>query len=700
MYKGLEKVDAVPPEKHNDIQFPGMGTTFRVLLDVEGKVKSVDLMSKDQIKNCWSLGNGNKNQFPAMKLTFPLLPQAHESYKSWKEEHSKPRQKDLLDFLTIQFQKYTLDLSGLTEWPDYRSRISERMKKFEPGFFHESFYQLFDRFLKIPKNGVQLLEELFLTIQKNLKEKSSEELLEIANLLFGNELDAKGNIKDGKRPTLLIDTFPKIDVDHYASSIKEVPKLSAALFELENQSSNNKKVICSLTSKQAQPVDNKFPSEKLSIVGNTIIFSKPDTSGTTVQRYGRWKTDSFTVDKKIAQKLAASIAFLASEKQKGITWKKVPASAGTQSNLLLTYCLDDTSIPLANLMAFESDVEEFDDYQQAAENVLNLFKNSDLKPDSSVEIAEIIVLDKSNRKVNFSYSTNLQNIFDAATEWSLACKNSPKFKLLAQVNKEAKLLEPWPIEPMKFIGFSKIKFIRDGQESVPVPGMSFSETMRVFFSQKIDCKEVDQHWLLRLSDQFEPLLSLCSYAKTYYRVTDQQPRQRVASKSNNQALTATTLLSILLYKLNRSKEVYMNDFAYQLGQLCSALDELHIAYCHAERCGDIPTTTLGNTIYGMALQRPNKALDVLSSRIKPYLAWVKRSKDSEPNNKLIKSGLYASYWLSGVSEQLKQHINNDGFKVSDTYKAELMLGYLAGRPFEGNKKDSNQNATSTEGTEK
>lgn len=130
----------------------------------------------------------------------------------------------------------------------------------------------------------------------------------------------------------------------------------------------------------------------------------------------------------------------------------------------------------------------------------------------------------------------------------------------------------------------------------------------------------------------------------------------------------------------------MNDFAFQLGQLCSAMDELHIGYCKSERKGDIPNTLLGNQVYGMALQNPVRALSVLASRRKPYDSWVRRmrAKNQRTEDKAITAAIFAQIWMSNQAEKLSEFLSLNNLESTDTYKAELMLGYLAGRPFEKN----------------
>lgn len=144
------------------------------------------------------------------------------------------------------------------------------------------------------------------------------------------------------------------------------------------------------------------------------------------------------------------------------------------------------------------------------------------------------------------------------------------------------------------------------------------------------------------------------------------------------------------------------------------MDELHIGYCKSMRSGDIPNTLIGNLTYGMALQNPTKALAVLASRIKPYQTWAKKAyenkswtikkggkavndKDGKPiDDKAIKAGVFASKWISGQSERMRAQFEENIQTISDSFKAELMLGYLAGRPFEGKKDQTNLNDTQGE----
>ena len=241
MQRGLEKVGKLPPVKHNDIKSPGMGTTFRILLEADGNVERVELLDKDRIKDIWSIGNGNKNQFPAIKLTFPLIPDAHKEYVNWKKNIKNPKEIDYREFIHKQVNQYDLNLSNITCWPSYRKYIICRTRSFKKYNKDEKFFQIFERFRKSKKKGINILSQIYQNIKNDINSLDIKSLSANCDVLFGTELDKNGNVKDGKRVTFLIDALPSNDIDHYASSRREVNSLSTALFALEENGSEKRR---------------------------------------------------------------------------------------------------------------------------------------------------------------------------------------------------------------------------------------------------------------------------------------------------------------------------------------------------------------------------------------------------------------------------------------------------------------------------
>jgi len=692
IYRGLEAVGESPPIKHNDIQSPGMGTTFRVMLDEHGQVSSVKLMTKEQIQDSWSLGNGNKNQFPAVKVVYPLLASGHADYLAWKEKFSKPSEAEYRELIERLSQQYPANLSQIKIWPSYRKQILARKDQLAGIDDCAAVNQLFDRYSQT-ETGVEILEQVTsLLIESALQGVDAFSLKHICTLLFGDDVTPEGVIKDGKRVTLILDCFPQADIDIHASSKKQVAGLSRALYTVESET--NKKTRndeCALTGDVGQVVYDIFPKEKLSVIGTTTLFAKnATTSGPTVKRYDASGGAAFSVSDELSQKLAASVAFINSAKFKDKIWSKLPSTLGGSPSLLLAYCKENWDLSLTSLITGKSEVDDFDDYIDATESVMASFKGKDLSLDIVVDFAELIVLDKANRKINFSTTAKVRELIYATEQWKQACLNYPDLKLYASVSKtEKRLCSPWVISPLRAMYLSRPKYRRDGTAPTSLPGISFADVMKLFLGKTN--QPLARRCLQRISEQYQPLLNYCTLSQLQWRLPKDKVRIKSNPENNAQALSAVTLTTLLLFKIGRTKEIYMNDFAFQLGQLCSAMDELHIGYCKSERNGDIPNALIGNQVYGMALQDPNKAMGFMASRRRPYDSWVKRmmAKKSRSEDKAITAAIFAQIWMSKQAEALNALLSGSTTK-SDTYKSELMLGYLAGRPFE-QKNTSNNN---------
>lgn len=688
IYRGLASVGETPPLKHNDIQQPGLNNvSFRVMLDEQGQVESVKLMKKDQIQDCWSWGN-KQTQFPAIKVKRPLLQNAHKNYLRWKNEKKQANEKEYREQIKLLSELYRISLDDFSIWPEYRHSILERIKILDGVEECEDVHELLRRYSQRP-TGVEILDQVAKqVITAALQDADLKNLKAICALLFGEKLKANGEVDDNKRITLFLDCRPRDDIDTFAGSREHVPALSQALFAWEaktkKQSDNG---TCALSGITGQLVGDTFPEENLAVVGPTILFAKnEDTSGITVERYGQSRGKAFPLSVELSRRLAAGISFLTSEKYKNITWANLPSSG-----LLLAYCREDYDLPITQLVTGESEVEDLEDYLDATESVLASFKAKDLALDALVDFVEIIKVDKANRKINYSSSARIGQLIQAVEEWGKACKNVPDFKLFAEVRKNKKLFSPWAISPQQVMALSQKKYIRSGKETTPLPGITFADAMKLFLGKQrpVLLKE----FLRSIINQYQPLFRYCALSRVQNNVLPKKNiTVKTSPKHNAQALSAVTIIAVLLYKTGRTKEVYMDDFAFVLGQLCSAMDEVHIGYCVSERSGSIPNTLLGNQVYGMALQNPVKAMAFMAARRRPYDSWIKRvkyQKEEEGNkeklDKAIINATYAHNWMSRQAEKLNHYIQKSGIATSDSYKSELMLGYLAGRPFEQKK---------------
>ena len=137
----------------------------------------------------------------------------------------------------------------------------------------------------------------------------------------------------------------------------------------------------------------------------------------------------------------------------------------------------------------------------------------------------------------------------------------------------------------------------------------------------------------------------------------------------------------------------MNGAAFKLGQLLAAADVVHAGYCADVRGGQIPSSLLGNQVFSMAQTSPAKALAILCRRWKPYDGWVKKaardvtrsgnliaseSKQEQQRGWDIRIALRHAREIGPLSSQLALALED--CRVNDIFRAELLLGYLAGLP--------------------
>ena len=144
---------------HKSLSEPGNANLLRVILSEEndGCIAELECLSDNKNKLYWTQGKGNSNQFPAVKLLFPLRPGGVEPYCEWKKENRRPQDQNHLNAINEIRNSHPVDISkyckkdskenegkpageGVSEeqgkpadsgkaeieWPNYRDKLKER----------------------------------------------------------------------------------------------------------------------------------------------------------------------------------------------------------------------------------------------------------------------------------------------------------------------------------------------------------------------------------------------------------------------------------------------------------------------------------------------------------------------------------------------------------------------------------------------
>lgn len=684
---------------HKSLSEPGKANLLRVILSEEngGRITELECLFDNKNKLYWTQGEHNSNQFPAVKLPFPLRPGGVEAYRLWKEKNTKPSTEKYLKAINEIRNKHPVDISNEIEWPNYRNKLEERARIYQELKDDANIVsKLINTFLNIEFKGLlaELDKKLWEQCQKNPNDNN---ILKLAALIwFANgNLSDDGTIPNG-RPTLLLDMLAS-DGSSSAANKKYESEVSSLLFEHETERKAGK---CAITGEDKNLISNTFPVAKCEHLGNVTIFSRKKETH-TFQRYGHKGAASMPVSAELADEMASALRYLTDTDKKGITCDVLPGETGNRGDLLVVFCRALPDIKLTPIMTQDSDILDEEDYETETAQICQIFEGRDISLDDQVDFLILRRISDGVQKVIFSSSQTLKNLQNSAEIWVSDCKNFPAIQLAFFRKGETKpcFKTPKPISPKQVARLFGHHYNRSLRKS-SISGLPFAEVMRLFLYQRHETALI-----MRLLNQlFKQYANLLEQAALKLKKTD-------PNKHHQDALHVITAMGLLLNKINRGKEIYMQDFAYKLGQFCAALDEIHIGYCVSERQGQIPSRLIGNQAYAAAISSPLKALEITAQRSAVYQAWARKVSE-KPNEavkeiqsdrkmstdeknkktKKIMNAVWAFRWLHKHCRDLHQTMSTRKLSASSaTDKAELLLGYLAGRPIEKSRQANGEN---------
>ncbi len=231
---GIEAVDPLALKRiHPSIGEPGKANLVRIVLG-EHKIIELERLDGGRNENYWTQGDGNKNQFPAVKLPYPIRPSGVDKFGQWKKNNKNPKPDKLKECLESLRKNHQVHLTGHKHWPSYRQKLVEQAEIYSHLQDDSKIvHRLVETYLSFEDNGLELLKKFdeFLW-QKCKEENPTKELLNLAALAMfggGQKLNNKGMISGG-RITLLLDLDIEDNNGYSAAHHHWVPKLSELLF--------------------------------------------------------------------------------------------------------------------------------------------------------------------------------------------------------------------------------------------------------------------------------------------------------------------------------------------------------------------------------------------------------------------------------------------------------------------------------------
>lgn len=418
-------------------------------------------------------------------------------------------------------------------------------------------------------------------------------------------------------------------------------------------------------------------------------------------RYGRVDAESFPVGDEVRKAAKSALAWISSPEREGKTW----AIAGS-NELVFAYPKSMPKAPplLARMFGNgRSSTEEglvaearFEEYAKTAiSRIKTLLQRG--TPNTEIEVFAIKKADTARRKVVFYRNYSFGKLEEAVGMWLAGARNIPDIRLrrwprLAKGEKAKKGTLPVIVDfraplPLTTVSLSYEVWSHDGNEkaepkfrSTPLyEGVPVFDGLELFLGDSVRTGLAKRMigFLLKNST------GLCTAVGN---ISHQAKNDVITNiRAIDHLETALPLLGILLHKLNRKKETYMENTPYLIGRFLNLADGLHAIWCRNVKEKDpLPPQLLGSSLYASFNINPVQAFAAASLRMKPYLDWAKTNQTKD---------VALARWYLGEFGRISAVISKSGIpsRLSDIDKAEMLLGYLA-----SSNKSGSDESTSTE----
>lgn len=668
--------------RHPDVKDVTARATLRVDLDAEGTVRRVRSLSGDEASQLWTLRDGQHNSFPYHQIKPALLGVDPEDERLKVVCDKRGNETKRWTALRACMAEATLDEQAFAAWPGdgYLKRLGKRRAQLAAlrDTNSAAVPAVFDRFLRAAEQPLQLLQGIVDAILRDVQKGRITDLPLIASVLV-----------DGGAP-LFFDVSG--DFPRFVRDERNVPEISRVLTKETTGEPNG---ICTVTGSNAFLVGAKFPQPNLPILGQTFLFARNKDAPTNA-RYGRSGTDAVAVGTDTAAALQAAAEVLTRDEWKDRTWRGIPGERPKQQDLLIAFVPGAEDVPLAAMLSEDAEPKPGAEgrFASFAERLTQAFEGKvKARKETPLSLFVLRKLDPANRKVAYSATLDVDALLNAARRWSDGCGNVPPpihLPIPTERGQPPRWSVPWDVAPFSLPRLTRQHFIRGGTQRQEIVGLTYDESMRLFLAPEGTAAAPACAALRRVLHSRGVLLEGVGHAQ-------RRGFDDLKEFDRREALNTVTLLGLLLHKLGRTREEYMEEVAYKLGRLLATADALHAGYNASERGGSaLPPRLIGNAVLPLAQSDPTRALDVLGRRWGVYAGWAKRNAgfrvpESKPDGTderarqenarawQIRNGITAARRASDLAKDLHGRLPERS-GVDEQFRAELLLGYLAGPP--------------------
>jgi len=692
LYKSLERCGIRLTNRHPDIKEPGKREGLIVGLNKRGVVARFEYRKAEDVAKLWTRREGMHNSFPVLKLQRPLWKIGKND--STREMLNDPEKDEPEKRKFLSRQNHALNITESED--NWWERLRKMVRRISPFFEtkdrdYTAMHELMERFLlagTVENFADSLLKEL-----KRYQQEISYSLYE--TILIGSIWKSKEEEFRAEVPLILdLSDWEKFSVR--VASPKMEPFVSECLFRMqgsdleENDRVNETDPPSALSGRKVQLEIDKFPSPKLPIIGNTYLFAVNDQTPCQ-SRYGKTSTDIIPIGREEATAIQNSLNWTTEDERQGKTWYPVPGLSEGERDLLIVYL--DKKPDLANkaqmLGGMSKDYFSESTYEAVASVTIDALQGEKIvTANDLIRLFALRKADLGRTQVSLQHVYTISELLRADKEWREAADNVPNVSIpffrkeiervivktkdisaaisqfLTDEESEVIFLSTRCPFPADLVRVTQKQWVRFGQESASVSGVSLGDVYDIFFAQQNNQKLTAENLLS---------LSLQRTQSLLVGLGDAEHKKQMGGFSADTRFTALTTISafgIYLHKLDIRKELYMKDTFFYVGRFLSLIDTLHMEYCKHVRGGSIPPQLLGNAHLQIALDNPISALDMLSRRINIYQAWTKKEQGDH-----MRLAWWAVGQIGEVSNKMAEKLLPNS--TTSVERAQILLGYLA-----------------------
>lgn len=703
--RALRQAGLTLPRRHPSIKNVRRMATLVVALDKKGLVASIKPLPREA--EGWTIRDGQHNSFPFVQPHIPLwiVPDfdPRRAIAIDRRRPSDERRRALLGLrvAAVLNNKAASDCAS----SNLLRRLHQRRDLVAALPLDADAQVLWDSmawFLHAcdPAYGgdpVSLIAEVVSRLLTELDQVAQDDWLEVASALLIGRPKGDDWKCDG---ALLFDAMGGCrPIYHFAVAEAVSAGLSGESGDRPPQTGHR----CALTGETTQLVTGNFPQPTLPELGQTWLYAK-NREIPANRRYRRVGFEAIAVGERTAMDLQGALTILVEPRRKNVTWRPIPSESQGR-DLLLAYVEAVPDMPVVELLT-EDDLS-MEERGDAGAMSIGLFRERTSRllatiegraygdPDANhVRIIIIRRVDPANRKVVHAGAPSVGELHRAAVAWADGEANVPPWLVLpvpAKGQRSPRLLSPPHVAPLGLIALSKKLFIRSGTQIQEVVGLPAAEAFSAFLAPISTAGQAagasTLRWLKLLLVRRTSLVSGTAHIL-------HGPDGPTGMRFNHlEVLLTISLLGVFLHKLSRDWRVYMTGEAFKLGQLLAAADVVHAGYCADVRKGALPPSLLGNQVFAMAQTNPTTALATLCRRWKPYAGWAKQAtrergktqelittsgREEQQRGWAIRRAIRFAREMAPLANELGSTLVN--CKVDDVFRAELLLGYIAGLP--------------------